>query len=126
MTSDIPALAETIVLRFDSQFFKGSAPHQISEHAMEELCAHTWPGNVRELENVIERRLIQNAENPIASFGLEPLGDTQEAREARLRMLLRRHAGDTEAVARELNVDRRTVQRQVKSAGIDLKAYFSS
>lgn len=126
MTSDIPALAEAIVLRFDGQFFEGSAPHQISEHAMEELCAHTWPGNVRELENVIERRLIQNAENPIASFGLEPLGDTQEAREARLRMLLRRHAGDTEAVARELNVDRRTVQRQVKSAGIELKAYFSS
>lgn len=125
MISDIPILAEAIVSKFDEIFFSGSAPHTISEHALEELCAHTWPGNVRELENVIERRLIQNAEDPIMTFGLELGGDSQESRDARLKMLLRKHQGDTEAVARELSIDRRTVQRQAKTAGIDLKAYTS-
>jgi transcriptional regulator with PAS, ATPase and Fis domain len=106
-------------------FFGDSARHTISEYALEELFAYTWPGNVRELENVIERRLIQSAENPIATFGLVPNGDTQEERDARLRMLLRRHGGDTGAVAQELNVDRRTVQRHAKSAGIDLGLFSS-
>jgi two-component system response regulator PilR (NtrC family) len=123
MTSDIPALAESIVSRFDRKFFEGCAPHQISECAMEELCTHTWPGNVRELENVIERQLIQRTENPIVSFGLEPKGDSQEARDVRLRVLLQRHAGDTGAVARALEVDRRTVQRYAKNAGIKARSY---
>lgn len=123
MASDIPALAESIVSRFDRKFFEGCAPHQISEYAMEELCTHTWPGNVRELENVIERQLIQRTENPIISFGLEPKGDSQEARDVRLRVLLQRHAGDTGAVARALEVDRRTVQRYAKNAGINARSY---
>ena len=34
---------------------RNNHPFQITQQAMETLCAYDWPGNVRELENAIER-----------------------------------------------------------------------
>jgi DNA-binding NtrC family response regulator len=60
---DIPQL----VRHFLKRQAESSPAKQISQSAMEKLCAHSWPGNVRELEHAIERACILADENPVIS-----------------------------------------------------------
>lgn len=53
---DIPRLAR-LFLAFISRS-QGKAPFELSETALQKLCAYSWPGNVRELRNAIERAVI--------------------------------------------------------------------
>jgi transcriptional regulator with GAF, ATPase, and Fis domain len=55
---DIPALVEHFVQKFSMKV--GKQIEEVSQPALEALCAHPWPGNVRELENVIERAVIMS------------------------------------------------------------------
>ncbi len=53
---DIPELAHTMVVRFNTRLgleVRGFAPA-----AMRMLIEYPWPGNVRELENVVERAMV--------------------------------------------------------------------
>ena len=36
----------------------GGKCHDISQEALDKLCAYEWPGNVRELENMVERLVV--------------------------------------------------------------------
>ena len=53
---DIPGLAQYFLERYAKEVKKHFA--EITEAAMERLCAYDWPGNVRELANVIERAVV--------------------------------------------------------------------
>jgi DNA-binding NtrC family response regulator len=44
----------------------------ISQEALELLCAHSWPGNVRELENLMERLVILGGGGEIQASDLPP------------------------------------------------------
>ncbi|HVY26700.1 MAG TPA: sigma 54-interacting transcriptional regulator [Polyangiaceae bacterium] len=50
-TSDIPALAATLLARLTAEL----GPKQLSTAALAVLGAHSWPGNVRELASVLYR-----------------------------------------------------------------------
>jgi DNA-binding NtrC family response regulator len=53
---DIPALAGYFLRRYSVESKKKLL--ELTEEAVEKLCAYHWPGNVRELANVIERAVV--------------------------------------------------------------------
>lgn len=55
-TADIPAIIETFLKKYGSEY--GKPATSISEKALEILLRYSWPGNVRELENIIQRLII--------------------------------------------------------------------
>jgi two-component system nitrogen regulation response regulator NtrX len=55
---DIPLLVERFLDRYSAQ---SSVPRkEISQAAVERLCAYPWPGNVRELQNIVERLVLMS------------------------------------------------------------------
>ena len=50
---------------------------QITQEAMQMLCAHTWPGNVRELENTIKRAVILSNDPLLTPADFENLKSSQ-------------------------------------------------
>jgi len=65
--SDIPLLAQHFLAKHG-----GGSPVDISDGAMEALCAYNWPGNVRELENAVERMIILRRGDRIEKEDLPP------------------------------------------------------
>lgn len=59
--TDIPPLAEAMILRFCTLHDKRLLG--VTDKALQALAAHDWPGNIRELENVIERGVILAPQN---------------------------------------------------------------
>lgn len=55
-TEDIPQLVKHFITKYSSKTQKHI--ENISQKAMDALCAYSWPGNVRELENIVERGVI--------------------------------------------------------------------
>ncbi len=53
---DFPTLCQVLIRGFNQAY--GRNVTQISQDAIELLCAYDWPGNVRELENVLSRAMI--------------------------------------------------------------------
>jgi DNA-binding NtrC family response regulator len=53
---DIPLLARVFLSEFCAE--NGLGDKQLTDEAVDALCARPWPGNVRELRNVIERLAI--------------------------------------------------------------------
>jgi DNA-binding NtrC family response regulator len=53
---DIPYLADYFLRHFGLETKKTFS--EITEDALQKLCAYSWPGNVRELANVIERGVV--------------------------------------------------------------------
>ena len=51
-SEDIPVLVEHFVKHYEAEF--DAETRQVSEEALDALCAQPWPGNVRELASVIE------------------------------------------------------------------------
>mgnify|MGYP001309545442 CR=1 FL=1 len=56
---DIPLLANHFAARMAMELEWAALP-EITDEAMDELCAFQWPGNVRELKNVIERAVYRS------------------------------------------------------------------
>lgn len=56
---DIPLLANHFAARMAMELEWAELP-EITDEAMEALCAFEWPGNVRELKNVIERAVYRS------------------------------------------------------------------
>jgi DNA-binding NtrC family response regulator len=56
--SDIPALAETFLVRFAAENERPLGG--FSREALEKLVLHHWPGNVRELEHAVEHAAIMS------------------------------------------------------------------
>jgi DNA-binding NtrC family response regulator len=93
--------------------------------AMRALLAHGWPGNIRELEKVLAAASVLAGNGPIgldhlpASItttgpGLPELRAADAERRDQLVALLRQHAGNVAAVARELGKARNQIQRWIK------------
>jgi transcriptional regulator with PAS, ATPase and Fis domain len=105
---------------------------RVTESVMIELLHAPWPGNVRELKNVLHRSLvmsggrgvIERLESGPHTCGrnlatvrsqCEPAGKMIDA--------LVRNKGRLEAVAYELDVSVRTVQRRMKESGLRLRDF---
>jgi len=113
-----------------AKFARGPVP-DVSESAIRQLLESYWPGNVRQLENVLKRALVAVRGGRISSFVLDPPPGGERSPDhyterARLEAMLRRHAGDVDAVAAELGRHRRTVQRLLKRHGIDRRDFIHS
>ena len=115
--------------------------YRMSAPVLAALRAHSWPGNIRELANVIDYACAVSA-GCAGAIELEdlpehvqqqgvfeawPAGMPAEADSAagasssqaeRLREALRRNRWNVSAVAREMEIDRSTVHRQMRRLGI--------
>ncbi len=54
--SDIPALCESILKRFETE--RGWKPKRLSPSALEQITRYEWPGNIRQLQNRLEGACI--------------------------------------------------------------------
>jgi two-component system NtrC family response regulator len=98
---------------------------------MTELLRAPWPGNVRELKNVLHRSLVMSSGEVIERLE----GDLQHSRSnlpairgqsetiERLINALMRNKGCLEAIAHELGVSVRTVQRRMKESGLRVRDF---
>ncbi len=109
---------------------------QLTPDIMEVLEAHSWPGNVRELSGIMERlALLARATSVSAgqvaeALRLDPAVPAQpllvppKGRDAsergRIVAALEKHHGHQGMAARELGIHRSTLQRKMKSLGIQL------
>jgi two-component system response regulator AtoC len=70
-SEDIPLLADKFVREISARI--GRKPPHVSADVLSDLATYPWPGNVRELRNVLERTLILNPEDTLASLDLPPV-----------------------------------------------------
>jgi len=125
--SDIPLIIAAI---FDD-LLPENGTIRVTDAVMSELTKAPWSGNVRELKNFLRRSLAMSDGQVIDS--LEPsLGQLQtdfpvpHPRPKTTQSLmdaLSRNCGRLDAVAKELNVSVRTVQRRMKRAGLRIRDF---
>ncbi|MHB8120704.1 MAG: sigma-54 interaction domain-containing protein [Desulfuromonadaceae bacterium] len=127
---DIPLLIEIALKKFNLSY--GKKVQRASPEVLKLLLAHDFPGNVRELLNLIEQAVILCKGNEIGidlmpkGFLLESNGKEKPARRRSskspdlnvLNEVISRHKGNRTGAAQELGVDRSTLWRWVKNAGI--------
>ncbi|MBW2691261.1 MAG: sigma 54-interacting transcriptional regulator [Deltaproteobacteria bacterium] len=124
---DIPQIAGKIL----GELLPTGAKIRVTESVMAELLQAPWPGNVRELKNVLRRSLVMSSGGVIDRLecdlhSSEPnlvAARNQCAPVGRLIDILTRNKGHLEAVAHELNVSVRTVQRRIKKSGLRLRDF---
>ncbi len=130
---DIPLLVDHFIARFNRLREKEIAG--VSPEVLQILLAYDYPGNVRELENVIEhafvlcpRGLIQPAHlpeplRPSSSESVAVGVKTFQELEARfIQDVLRRHAWNRLAAAKELGIHKTTLWRKIKQLGLEIPA----
>lgn len=127
---DIPLLIEIALKKFNLSY--GRNVQRTSPEVLKLLLAHDFPGNVRELLNLIEQAVILCKGSEIGldlmpkAFLLEDNGKEKVTRRRSskspdlevLSEVISRHKGNRSGAAQELGVDRSTLWRWVKSAGI--------
>jgi transcriptional regulator with PAS, ATPase and Fis domain len=69
---DIPVLIDHFIENFSKRNGNGHGTRRLSPEVSEVLTQYSWPGNVRELENVIERLLVNGAEEVLTLADLPP------------------------------------------------------
>jgi DNA-binding NtrC family response regulator len=124
---DIPQL----VAEFFGELLPRGGRIQVTAAAMQQLLDAPWPGNVRELRNTLRRALVLVNDGVIENFRFNPTIRTtgtgpQHPRENGVDALvdgLNRHRGRLGAVADELGVSIRTVQRRMKESGLRLRDF---
>ena len=65
---DIPELTQYFLMRIAAR--EGRKPPALSNDCLETLISYLWPGNVRELENFMEKTMIFNRGDVVASSDL--------------------------------------------------------
>jgi transcriptional regulator with PAS, ATPase and Fis domain len=106
---------------------------RVTESVLAELLHAPWPGNVRELKNVLRRSLVMSGRGVIDRLESDPhscernllAARSQCTTVGRLIGALTRNKGHLEAVAHELDVSARTVQRRMKESGLRLRDFRS-
>jgi transcriptional regulator with PAS, ATPase and Fis domain len=124
---DIPRIAEEIL----GELLPEGATVRITESVMAELLDAPWSGNVRELKNVLRRSLVMSSAGVIERLDSDPhpcgqnLAAVRSQCEPAGRLIdaLVRNKGSLGAVAHELSVSVRTVQRRMKESGLRLRDY---
>ncbi|MDQ2890134.1 MAG: sigma-54 dependent transcriptional regulator [Gemmatimonadota bacterium] len=150
-TGDIEILARHFLRELARE--TDGVPATLSADAIAALCNHNWPGNVRELKNVIERAVIVAEGKTIQSQqllfqrrrsvqpGSEPENrletgsviriplngktlDEIEREAIHATLLITR--GNLSATARILGISRPTLDRKLRSAGLERRMVVSS
>ena len=125
---DIPQITREILGALLSE----GSQVRVTESVMTELLHAPWPGNVRELKNVLHRSLVMLGGRGVIErleSGPHPCGrnlaTVRSQCEPAGRMIdaLVRNRGRLEAVACELDVSVRTVQRRMKESGLRLRDF---
>jgi DNA-binding NtrC family response regulator len=123
---DIPRLAEMFITRHCRDLKK--PPMRLSTDARAALEEYDWPGNVRELGNVLERAVVLNDGDEIASADLAlpvrypPLEEASDvyrsrietAEKAALLEALAQYNGDKSAAAQAMGISRSTLYAKLK------------
>lgn len=107
--------------------------HQLSEQIIDQLgTEYPWPGNVRELEQCVRRLLVSKQYRPFQSAAQSDLDaflqqgiakgnlDAQSLIAGYCYMLYERH-GTYEAVAQQVQMDRRTAKKHIKQGMQEFK-----
>jgi transcriptional regulator with PAS, ATPase and Fis domain len=126
---DIPQIVGAIL----GELLLEGSKVRVTESVMAELLHAPWPGNVRELKNVLRRSLVMSARGVIERLESDPhscersllAAHNQCATVGILIGALTRNKGHLEAVAHELDVSVRTVQRRMKENGLRLRDFRS-
>ncbi len=136
-TDDIGPLTEHFVRRISARL--GRPAPEVEPAVLADLKSYPWPGNVRELRNVIERALILNPGDTLASLDLPPLEGPRRSGPAdesdlslRTRLsavereivleALKRSNGVRKEAARLLGIDPRNLPYYLRKHGIDASA----
>jgi two-component system nitrogen regulation response regulator NtrX len=131
---DIEPLIETFSARFTIE--SGIPPKLFDRAAKEYMMEHNWPGNVRQLLDAVESLIVLTDsevifEADVAGYlranphprGKRPQGLTERIRDQErtwiIEALLRANRNIT-ATAKILEIDRSTLQKKIKSHGIDI------
>jgi two-component system nitrogen regulation response regulator GlnG len=132
--ADIPLLVNHFMQSFGPQL--NCTPEDMSK-----LVRHSWPGNVRELRNAIERACLLSRGNSIniddalvqeaaPALGIRTDLPFKEAKGQLVEMfereyiedLMRRHAGNLSAAAREAQIDRKHLRELIRKYDLDPRA----
>jgi DNA-binding NtrC family response regulator len=143
-TSDIPLLVSAFVERFSAEYGKTIAG--VTQEAIDALRRYPLPGNVRELQNIIERavvlartptlglddlpaQVIDPTQRQLSPGGIDeddeqwtPMPLTQALEDPERRILLRAlkaNQWNRQATADQLQINRTTLYKKMKSLGID-------
>jgi DNA-binding NtrC family response regulator len=134
---DIPLLVHHFVSRFRAEL--GVDAKGFTPEAIRELAHYGWPGNIRELENRIKRLLVMTThewigvdslvvdaeggsfDDPeqVLPYGVYKQRILESCDRAYFERLLRRHAGNVSEAARAAGLDRKSLWRKMKGAGLD-------
>ncbi len=132
---DIPLLIDYFLKYFSSEY--GKKQKTMEKKAMEAFINYSWPGNISELINVIERFVIMVQENeinsshlyllvePIESEFLHGIKRSSSLKKARenfdkefIHNALVRNKWDLDKAASELEIEKKTLQSNIKRLGI--------
>ena len=130
---DIPQLVDELTEQFCREYNR--RPKQWSEAALQQLRLHQWPGNVRELKNVVERAVIMELDETIATVDLPTLpangavetlldlGSLQEfQKQSEIAYLLHhldRNGWNVAATARVIGTPRSNLYKKMRAYGIE-------
>ncbi len=124
---DIPLLVGHFIKKFSRKI--GKSIQGIEPEAVEALQNYRFPGNVRELENIIERAIILTKTETITLKNLDIIPSTSqtpmkkgtlaEMEKQAILDSLRRWEGNRTHAAKELGINRRTLQNKLKQYGFD-------
>jgi len=132
---DIPLLINYFLKYFSSEY--GKKKKTMDKKAMEAFINYSWPGNISELINVIERFVIMVKEDeinsshlyllvePIESEFLHEIKKATSLKKARenfdkdfIHSALVRNNWDLDKAASELEIEKKTLQSNIKRLGI--------
>lgn len=146
---DIPQLVRHFTRQLADEY--GMAPKDFDDRALTAMMNYPWPGNVRELRNVLERVMIlagatigladlppeiASCVDPVpaplrvgasaagSESGIEPWHHFKERTErAYILQALRHFEGNISEAARQLQVERQTIHKWLKSYQIERVEY---
>ncbi len=128
---DIPSLADFFIKGFNKIY--GKYIKKLDEPALLKLQNYSCPGNVRELKNALERAvmltdgdtisdddiILEGSENSLQSNGTSGRKEFLKNMDRKyIWQLVQKHNGNISAAAREAGVDRSTIYRILKRAGL--------
>lgn len=139
--SDMMLLADHFIERYSAAYSKKI--RRISSAAIGMMMSYHWPGNVRELENCIEHAVLTSQDEVIHGYSLPPSLQTAEQTNTSFlpdsggslkNMMdsyereiiidaLKKHNGNTSAVARYLRTSVRIMAYSLKRLGIQASTY---
>lgn len=122
---DIPLLLDIFIRKFNLAY--GKNVNGVSPEVLNFLLTNNFPGNVRELLNLIEQSVIlcksgeimpEHMPNSVSSGNNLRRRSSKAPAVETLCDLIARHKGNRNEAAHELGVDRSTLWRWVKNAGL--------